>query len=76
VLAHDAEAQLSKIEAPTQITFGRNDMVTSTRFAARLKNGIKHTELVVFDGCAHTPMYEKVDEFNRKTLDFLKGVNI
>jgi 3-oxoadipate enol-lactonase len=76
VLAHDAEAQLSKIEAPTQITFGQRDMVTSTRFAARLKNGIKHTELVVFDGCAHTPMYEKVDEFNRKTLDFLKGVNI
>src|SRR5262249_8591062 len=74
VLAHDAEAQLSKIEAPTQITFGRNDMVTSTRFAERLHNGIKHSELVVFDGCAHTAMYEKVDEFNRKTLDFLKSV--
>jgi pimeloyl-ACP methyl ester carboxylesterase len=75
VLTHDAEAQLSKIEAPTQITFGQHDMVTSTRFALRLKNGITHSELVVFDGCAHTAMYEKVDEFNRKTLDFLKGVN-
>jgi len=75
VLAHDAEAQLSKIEAPTQITFGRYDMVTSTRFADRMKNAIKHSELVVFDGCAHAPIYEKVEEFNGKTLDFLRRVS-
>jgi len=75
VLAHDAEAQLSKISAPTQITFGRYDMVTSTRFAGRIKNGIKRSELVVFGGCAHAPMYEKVEEFNAKTLDFLRSVN-
>src|SRR5258707_8682164 len=29
VIAHDAAAQLGRIEAPTQITFGRHDMVTS-----------------------------------------------
>src|SRR5512135_1678326 len=33
VIAHDAQAQLARIEAPTQITFGRFDSVTSTRFA-------------------------------------------
>src|SRR5438067_5655916 len=32
VIAHDAESQLGKIQAPTQITFGRHDMVCSTRF--------------------------------------------
>lgn len=71
VIAHDAEAQLAKIRAPTQITFGRHDMVTSTRFTDRLKSGIKGSELLIFEGCAHAPIYEKVDEFNRKTLDFL-----
>jgi pimeloyl-ACP methyl ester carboxylesterase len=40
VIAHDAEAQLRKVRAPTQITFGRHDTVTSTRFAEPLKNGI------------------------------------
>src|SRR6476659_4823163 len=30
VLAHDAEAQLGRIVAPTQLTFGRRDLVTST----------------------------------------------
>ena len=72
VVAHDAESQLGKIKAPTQITFGRYDMITSTRFADRMKNGIKDSQVLVFEGCAHAPIYEKVDEFNQKTLEFLK----
>ena len=71
VIAHDAESQLWKIEAPTQITFGQYDMVTSTRFADPMKQNIQHTEFVIFEGCAHTPIYEKVDEFNQTTLEFL-----
>jgi pimeloyl-ACP methyl ester carboxylesterase len=72
VLAHDVESHLGKITAPTQITFGRLDMLTSTRFADRMKGNIRRAELVVFDGCAHTPIYEKVEEFNQKTLAFLQ----
>ena len=72
VLAHDVEAQLGKIQAPTQITFGKYDMVTSTRFAEPMTAHIKHTEVVVFEGCAHAPIYEKVDEFNQRTLAFLQ----
>ena len=72
VIAHDAEGQLGAIQAPTLITFGRRDAVTSTRFAQALKNGIHNSELVVFEECAHTPNFERVDEFNGRTLDFLK----
>ena len=69
VIAHDALAQLARIKAPTQITFGRHDMVTSTRFADTMKNGIKGSELVVFETCAHAPIYESVAEFNVKDLE-------
>jgi pimeloyl-ACP methyl ester carboxylesterase len=72
VIAHDAESQLGKIAAPAQITFGRYDMITSTRFADPMKQSIQQAEFVIFEGCAHTPIYEKVDEFNQATLDFLK----
>ncbi len=72
VIAHDVEAQISKIKAPTQITFGRHDMVTSIRFATRISSGLKDPEVVIFEGCAHAPIYEKVDEFNQKTLAFLQ----
>jgi pimeloyl-ACP methyl ester carboxylesterase len=71
VIAHDAEAQIGRITAPTQITFGRYDLVTSTRFADRLRGSIRNSELLIFEGCAHAPIYEKVDEFNQKTLAFL-----
>jgi pimeloyl-ACP methyl ester carboxylesterase len=71
VIAHDALGQLGQISAPTQITFGRHDIVTSTRFAEPFKHGIKNTELVVFETCAHAAIYESVSEFNQKTLAFL-----
>jgi pimeloyl-ACP methyl ester carboxylesterase len=72
VLAHDIEAQLGRISAPTQVTFGRRDQLTSTRFADRLTSGIRGSELLVFEGCAHAPIYENVAEFNQKTLEFLR----
>ena len=72
VLAHDVEAHLGRIAAPTQITFGRHDQLTSTRFAHRLKSDIRNSELLIFDACAHAPLYEKVAEFNEKTLAFLQ----
>ncbi len=72
MIAHDAEAQLSRIKAPTLITFGRHDMATSTRFADRMKGRIRNSELLIFEGCAHAPIYENVAEFNDKTLQFLK----
>ena len=72
VIAHDAQSQLTRIKAPTQITFGRRDVVTSTRFAGTLKNGIGGSEMLVFEGCSHAPIYENVGEFNEKSLIFLK----
>jgi 3-oxoadipate enol-lactonase len=72
VIAHDALSQLGRIAAPTQITFGRHDIVTSTRFADPLKSGIKGSELTVFETCAHAAIYETVADFNERTLAFLK----
>jgi 3-oxoadipate enol-lactonase len=72
VLAHDATAVLGAIQAPTLITYGRHDIVTSTRFAAPLTEGIANTELIVFEDCAHTAIYENVEAFNGRTLAFLQ----
>jgi len=71
VMAHDAEAQLSRITAPTLITFGRHDLVTSLRYAPPLQK-IRNSELVVFESSSHAPIYEQVEEFNAKSLDFLR----
>ena len=73
VLAHDVESQLNRITAPTLITYGNRDVVTSpTRFADRMKKGIRESEVVIFEGCSHAGIYEKTAEFNERTLQFLK----
>ena len=72
VIAHDATTQLSRIKATTQISFGRHYQVTSLRFAAPMTSALPQSELVIFEECSHAPIYERVDEFNQKTLDFLQ----
>jgi pimeloyl-ACP methyl ester carboxylesterase len=72
VLGHDATTILGSIQAPTLITYGRHDIVTSTRFAAPLTEGIANTELIVFEDCAHAAIYENVEGFNAQTLDFMQ----
>jgi 3-oxoadipate enol-lactonase len=71
VLAHDVEAHLGRIVAPTQVTYGRWDLVTSTRFAPALTEGIRGAELVVFEHLSHAGLHEDAEGFNRATLEFL-----
>jgi pimeloyl-ACP methyl ester carboxylesterase len=46
-------------------------LVTSIRFAYRFTSAIRGSELLVFKGSSHAPIYEQVEEFNQKTLAFL-----
>jgi 3-oxoadipate enol-lactonase len=71
VLNHDATAALGRIKAPTLVTFGAHDIVTSTRFAKPLTSAIAGSELVVFDHLSHAALHEDPDAFNKATLDFL-----
>jgi 3-oxoadipate enol-lactonase len=72
VLTHDAQQVLGSIQAPTLLTFGRRDVATSTRFADPIREAIPDCELVVFEDCAHAPIYENVEQFNQQTLAFLR----
>ena len=47
-------------------------MITSTRFADRLTGNIRGSELLIFEACAHAPIYEDVEQFNQQTLRFLQ----
>lgn len=72
VLAHDASSVLATIQAPTLVTFGAHDLVTSTRFADPLTSAIAASELVVFDNLSHAALHEDPETFNQATLAFLQ----
>ena len=54
VLTHDVSTHLERITAPTLITFGRTDQVTSTRFADPMSTKIRNSEVFVFEGCSRS----------------------
>ena len=62
---------IDAIAAPTLVTFGAEDRLTSTRFAPAFRDAVRGCELVVFDGCAHAPISEDTATFNARTLEFL-----
>lgn len=72
VMRHDASAQLAAITAPTQITVGQFDLVTSPEIATEIKQAIRGSELVILEGASHGHIYEVTEEFNRRTLEFLQ----
>ena len=73
VLDHDATSALGRIAAPTLVTFGGRDLLTSTRFAGALLEGIADARLVVFDHLSHAGFNEDPDTFTAATLEFLNG---
>jgi pimeloyl-ACP methyl ester carboxylesterase len=71
VLDHDASAALGNIEAPTLVTYGARDLVTSPRFADALSDGIAGATVIVFEGLSHAGLHEDPDTFNAASLDFI-----
>jgi pimeloyl-ACP methyl ester carboxylesterase len=71
VLAHDASSVLGQIQAPTLVTYGAHDLVTSTRFAEPITSAIAGSELTVFDHLSHAGLHEDPEAFNRATVDFV-----
>jgi len=71
VIGHDCQDSLGAITAPTQITFGRWDLVCSTRFADVFTSGIADSEVTVFEHLSHGGLHEDAGAFNQTMLDFL-----
>ncbi len=72
VIDHDAAPVLGSIAAPTLVTYGARDVLTSTRFAPALVDGIAGARLTVFDHLSHAGFNEDPDTFTAATLAFMR----
>ena len=70
-IAAEQVGVLSKIEAPTLITWGRDDRVTPLDSVLIPMRLIKRCEVHVFPDCGHWAMIERKDEFESVVLSFL-----
>ena len=63
---------LPRIQAPTLLTWGRDDRVTPLDGAIAPLRLIPRCELHVFPNCGHWVMIERKDEFESVVLSFLR----
>jgi pimeloyl-ACP methyl ester carboxylesterase len=73
LLQADWRTKLPRIEAPTLVIWGEHDKVCPLAIGRRIVAAIAGSRLVVVDGAAHNPMWERPDVFDREVLDFLAG---
>ncbi len=68
---HDTKGRLSAIQAPVLIASGDKDIFTPLHYSQSIAKEICDSELLVFPDAGHTHHWERLEEFNRKTLEFL-----
>lgn len=71
-LNHDTSKQLSKIKAPTLIAAGGADLFMTMEKTLELCEGIPDSSLYLCKDGGHVHQWEKLDDYNKVTLDFLK----
>lgn len=66
--------QLSKLDMPTLLIWGQDDIVTPPEVAEEFRDRMPRARLHFIDECGHAPMIEHPDAFNDLTLEFLDGL--
>lgn len=65
------QPQLTRIQAPTLVIAGSQDVVVPPRLARRIAAGIPGAQFASIPGASHTPMLERPAYFLRTLRDFL-----
>jgi pimeloyl-ACP methyl ester carboxylesterase len=67
----DVEARYRRIDKPTLLMWGREDIVTPLKYGERLSRDLPSAKLVVYPRCGHFPMIEALAASNRDLVQFL-----
>ena len=62
---------LARVKFPTRIVWGREDRLVPVECAELFHQAIPGSDVVIIDGCGHSPQVEKPDEFVKVALEFL-----
>jgi pimeloyl-ACP methyl ester carboxylesterase len=71
LLGYDILDQLTEVEVPTLIVWGRNDHVVPPQDAIGFAQRLRNSHTVIFDDTGHLPQLERPTRFNRVLETFL-----
>lgn len=64
--------EITKIQCPTLIIWGKQDAVIPVAHAQKFHRDIKNSRVIIYDPCGHVPMLERSDDVTRDFLQFVK----
>ena len=67
----DIEGRYRRIDKPTLLMWGREDIVTPLKYGERLARDLPGSKLIVYPRCGHFPMIEALATSNRDLVQFL-----
>lgn len=70
-ISHQTTGRLGAISVPTLITAGDKDIFTPLSLSLAIAEEMKHAEVEIFEGSGHTHHWDRLEDFNRITVDFL-----
>lgn len=70
--AFDVQDRLDRIQCPTLILHGNQDVMTPTKYADIMRDGIKGSKVVFIEPAGHMPMMEQPEAYNAAILDFIR----
>jgi pimeloyl-ACP methyl ester carboxylesterase len=70
VMGHDTLDRLAALRPPTLVTVGEDDILVPPRFSREVSAAIPGSALHVVAAAGHVYFWERVDDFNKLTLDF------
>jgi pimeloyl-ACP methyl ester carboxylesterase len=63
---------ITKVQCPTLIIWGKEDVVIPVEHAAKFHRDIKNSRVIIYDPCGHTPMMERTEDLTKDFLQFVK----
>jgi pimeloyl-ACP methyl ester carboxylesterase len=67
----DVENRYRRIDKPTLLMWGREDIVTPLKYGERLARDLPGSKLIVYPRCGHFPMIEALSTSTRDLVQFL-----
>lgn len=73
ILEYDARKHLNRIQSPTLVVCGKEDILITNNQAEALILGIPNAKIIIIDGSGHDIHADQAERFNEVVLAFLKG---
>lgn len=70
----DSRPDLARIQCPTLVICGRQDLVTPPELAEEIAQGIPDTHLCIIEDCGHLSTLDQPDEVSKRLLEWVRDI--